>query len=192
MMLVWIMCVYAFTYGYSPFVAVLYTTVGGLPVTNALLLTVAGQAIAIPYNDFVAFTVDRFGRRFYFGWGLVYAAVVLVIGAIVVGPFGNQSWPVLFALTQLTLLGTTSTIGFYIYAPELFPTRMRAWGTATGSTGIRLVSSFMPIVVGLTAASVLGLAGVYVLMAILLAIGGFTLLRFGPETKHRVLEEIAG
>jgi MFS transporter, putative metabolite:H+ symporter len=191
MMLVWIMMTYAYTYGYAPFVAALYTSVGGLPVTSALLLTVAGQVITIPWNYFVAFTVDRFGRRFYFGWGLVFAAVVLAVGAVVVGPLGMRTWPVLFVLTQLAQLGTVSTIGFYVYAPELFPTRMRAWATATGSTGIRLVSSFMPIVVGATAASALGLSGVYVLMCVLLAIGGLTLLRFGPETRGRVLEEIA-
>jgi putative MFS transporter len=191
MMLVWIMMTYAFTYGYQPFVASLYVSVGGLPIASAILLTAAGQLIAIPYNYFVAFTVDRFGRRFYFGWGLLWAALVLVVGAIVVGYFGIKTWPVLFALTQLALFGTTSTIGFYIYTPELFPTRMRAWATATGSTGIRLVSSFMPILVGITAASALGLGGVYLLMAACLAVGGATLLRFGPETKHRILEEIA-
>jgi putative MFS transporter len=191
MMLVWIMMVYAFTYGYSPFVAALYTSVGGLPVTSALLLTVAGQAISIPYNYFVAFTVDRFGRRFYFGWGLLWAAAVLLVGAYVVGYLGIKTWQVLFVLTQLAMLGTTSTIGFYIYAPELFPTRMRAWATATGSTGIRLVSSFMPIVVGITATSVFGLGGVYLLMAVCLSIGGLVLLRWGPETRRRVLEEIA-
>jgi putative MFS transporter len=110
---------------------------------------------------------------------------------VVVGYFGVKTWVALFAFTQLALFGTTSTIGFYIYSPELFPTRMRAWATAIGSTGIRLVSSFMPIVVGITAASTLGLGGVYLLMAICLTIGGLTLLRFGPETKHRILEEIA-
>jgi putative MFS transporter len=191
MMLVWIMMTYAFTYGYSPLVATLYVSVGGLPVASAILLTAVGQLIAIPYNYFVAFTVDRFGRRFYFGWGLLWSALVLAVGAVVVGYFGIKTWWVLFALTQLALLGTTSTIGFYIYTPELFPTRMRAWATAVGSTGIRLVSSFMPIVVGITAASVFGLGGVYVLMAACLAIGGLTLLRFGPETSRRILEEIA-
>jgi MFS transporter, putative metabolite:H+ symporter len=191
MMLVWIMMTYAYGYGYAPFVAALYTTVGGLPLTSALLLTVAGQAISIPYNYFVAFTVDRFGRRFYFGWGLLFAAVVMVGGAIVVGLLGIRTWPVLFVVTQLAQLGTVSQIGFYVYAPELFPTRMRAWATATGSTGIRLVSSFMPIVVGAIAASTLGLGGVYILMAACLTVGGLTLLRFGPETRRRVLEEIA-
>jgi MFS transporter, putative metabolite:H+ symporter len=191
MMLVWIMMTYAYTYGYAPFVAALYTSVGGLPITNALLLTVAGQAITIPWNYFVAFTVDRFGRRFYFGWGLVFAALVMAAGAVVVGPLGMHTWPVLFVLTQLAALGTVSTIGFYVYAPELFPTRMRAWATATGSTGIRLVSSFMPIVVGATAASAFGLSAVYIVMGMCLAIGGATLLRFGPETRGRVLEEIA-
>ncbi|MBV9583073.1 MAG: MFS transporter [Chloroflexi bacterium] len=191
MMLVWIMTTYAYTYGYAPFVAALYTTVGGLPITGALLLTVAGQAITIPYNYFVALTVDRFGRKFYFGWGLLFAAVVMAVGAVLVGPLGLTTWPVLFVLTQLAALGTVSTIGFYVYAPELFPTRMRAWATATGSTGIRLVSSFMPIVVGVTAASAFGLPAVYVLMGICLAVGGLTLLRFGPETRGRVLEDIA-
>jgi MFS transporter, putative metabolite:H+ symporter len=183
MMLVWIMMTYAYTYGYAPFIAALYTSVGGLPITSALLLTVAGQAITIPYSYFVAFTVDRFGRRFYFGWGLVFAAAVMAVGAVVVGPLEMRSWPVLFVLTQLAAVGTVSPSGFYVYAQELFPTRMRAWATAAGSTGIRLVSSFMPIVVGATAASVFGLSAVYILMGICLAIGGATLLRFGPETR---------
>ena len=97
----------------------------------------------------------------------------------------------LFAVTQITAMAATSTIGFFVYVPELYPTRMRAWATSVGSTGLYFVSSFMPIVVGLTAASALGLGGVYVLMAVCLLIGGFTLLRFGPETSRRVLEEIA-
>jgi MFS transporter, putative metabolite:H+ symporter len=168
MMLVWIGMTYAYTYGYAPFVAALYTRVGGLPVTSALLLAAVSQLISTPYLYVVAFGLDRIGRKFFFGWGLVYAAVVLV-------NFGTSP----------------SNAGFYVYAPELFPTRMRAWATAVGSTAIRAISSFMAIVVGAVAGSTLGLAGVYVLMAVLLAIGGVTLLRWGPETRRRVLEEIA-
>ena len=192
MMLVWIGMTYAYTYGYAPFVAALYTRVGGLPVTSALVLAAVSQLISTPYLYVVAFGLDRVGRKFFFGWGLVYAAVVLLIGAIVVGPLGLTSWPVLFALTVLINFGTSpSNAGFYVYAPELFPTRMRAWATAVGSTAIRAISSFMAIVVGAVAGSALGLAGVYLLMAVLLAIGGLTLLRWGPETRRRVLEEIA-
>ena len=192
MMLVWIGMTYAYTYGYAPFVAALYTSIGGLPVTSALGLAAASQLVSTPYLYLVAYGLDRVGRRFFFGWGLVYAAVVLLIGAIVVGPLGLRSWPVLFALTVLVNFGTSpSNAGFYVYAPELFPTRMRAWATAVGSTAIRAVSSFMAILVGAVAGSALGLAGVYLLMAVLLLIGGLTILRFGPETRRRVLEEIA-
>jgi putative MFS transporter len=163
-----------------------------LPVTSALLLAAVSQLISTPYLYVVALGLDRIGRKFFFGWGLVYAAVVLLIGAIVVGPLGLTSWPVLFALTVLINFGTSpSNAGFYVYAPELFPTRMRAWATAVGSTAIRAISSFMAILVGAVAGSVLGLAGVYVLMAVMLFIGGLTLLRWGPETRRRVLEEIA-
>jgi putative MFS transporter len=192
MMLVWIGMTYAYTYGYAPFVAALYTRVGGLPVTSALLLAAVSQLISTPYLYVVAFGLDRIGRKFFFGWGLVYASVVLLVGAIVVGPMGLTSWPVLFALTVLINFGTSpSNAGFYVYAPELFPTRMRAWATAVGSTAIRAISSFMAILVGAVAGSALGLAGVYVLMGVLLAIGGVTLLVWGPETRQRVLEEIA-
>jgi putative MFS transporter len=191
MLVVWIAMAYAYGYGYAPFVATLYTRVGGLPITDAIWLTVASQAISLVFQYVVSLTLDRFGRRFYFGWGLLYAAVVLVSGAIVVGLFHQTSWQVLFALTILVGFGTTSQAGFYVYAPELFPTRMRAWGTSVGSTAIRLVSSFMPIVVGLVATSTFGLGGVYVIMAVFLAIGGLTIVLFGPETRRRVLEEIA-
>jgi putative MFS transporter len=192
MMLVWIGMTYAYTYGYAPFVAALYTSVGELPVTSALLLAAASQLISTPYLYVVAYGLDRIGRRFFFGWGLVYAAVVLLVGAIVVGPLGLRSWPVLFALTVLVNFGTSpSNAGFYVYAPELFPTRMRAWATAVGSTAIRAISSFMAIIVGAVAGSVFGLAGVYLLMTVLLLIGGLTILRWGPETRRRILEEIA-
>jgi hypothetical protein len=68
---------------------------------------------------------------------------------------------------------------------------MRAWATSVGSTGLYSVASFMPIVVSTTAASFFGLGGVFLLMAVCLGIGGVTLLKFGPETSRRVLEEIA-
>lgn len=192
MMLVWIGMTYAYTYGYAPFVGALYTTVGGLPVQSALLLAAAAQLISTPYLYLVAYLLDRLGRRFFFGWGLAYAAVVLLIGAILVGPLGMHSWQVLFALTVLVSFGTSpSNAGFYVYAPELFPTRMRAWATAVGSTAIRAISSFMAILVGSVAASALGLGGVFLFMAVLILIGGLSVLLFGPETKRRVLEEIA-
>jgi MFS transporter, putative metabolite:H+ symporter len=192
MMLVWIGMTYAYTYGYAPFVAALYTSVGGLPLASAIGLAAASQLISTPYLYLVAYGLDRVGRRFFFGWGLVYAAAVLLVGAIVVGPLGLRSWPVLFAVTVLVNFGTSpSNAGFYVYAPELFPTRMRAWATAVGSTAIRAISSFMAIIVGTVAASALGLAGVYLLMAVLLVVGGLTILRWGPETRRRVLEEIA-
>jgi MFS transporter, putative metabolite:H+ symporter len=191
MLLVWIGMAYAYGYGYMPFVTALYTTVGGLPVTGALALSVAQQAVTIPWGYFVAFMLDRWGRKVFFGWGLIYATGVLLIGALVVGLLGHHSWQVLFALSALVSLGTSSLAGFYVYAPELFPTRMRAWATAVGSTAIRVVSSFMPIVVAFVAASSLGLGGVFLLLAVLLFIGGATVVRWGPETKGRVLEEIA-
>ena len=68
---------------------------------------------------------------------------------------------------------------------------MDAWATAANSTVVRAVSSFMPIVVGAVTASALGLGGVYVIMAVFFAVGGLTIVLFGPETKGKVLEELS-
>ena len=68
MVFLWTAMTYGYTYGYGPFVAALYVRVGGLPVANAIALTIVSQLISIPFLLLVAFTIDKLGRKFWFGW----------------------------------------------------------------------------------------------------------------------------
>lgn len=191
MMIAWIFLAYLYGYGFGPFVATLYVKVGGLPVTSAIFLTILSFCFSTPWTYFVAANVDRFGRKVFYGWGLIYAAVILSIGAFVVGYLHQTSWPVLWVITTLVGFGMSSSTGFYIYAPELFPTRMRAWATGVGSTAIRVAGSIGPLIVGALAASAFGISSVYIALAATSLLGGLVVVLFGPETKGQALEDLA-
>jgi putative MFS transporter len=76
-------------------------------------------------------------------------------------------------------------------APELYPTRMRAWATATGSSLNRVASAIGPALVGALLGAALGLGAVFAMFAVAAALGTATMAWLGIETKQRVLEELA-
>jgi putative MFS transporter len=124
--------------------------------------------------------------------GLLWGAGWLVVGAVLTGVFGLTSWPVLFAVGSFVMLGLGPiAAGGYVYTPEQFPTRMRAWAISTCTTWIRAVSTVMPIIIGTILGSWVGLTGAWMLSAVPLLFGGFWILKFGIETRGRVLEELA-
>ena len=111
-------------------------------------------------------------------------------------------------LVTLTLLGASSavqilvgattayailqTVAFslYLYSAELYPTRLRAIGTGFGSAWLRAGSAIGPLLVGFIVAD-LGIQYVFAAFAVVAIIGGITTMRFGIETKGRVLEELS-
>jgi putative MFS transporter len=80
--------------------------------------------------------------------------------------------------------------GIYVYMPEIYPTRMRALGSGTGSAWMRLGSIVGPAIVG----AILGQAGigtVFLFFALTGLAGALVVVLFAIETKGKVLEEIA-
>jgi MFS family permease len=84
-----------------------------------------------------------------------------------------------------------STLGLYIHSPELYPTRMRAWGTAAATTMNHLAQTVGPALAGILIASTFGSAAVFALNGMIAVVGALTGMWLGIETKGRVLEEIA-
>jgi len=91
----------------------------------------------------------------------------------------------------VTMGALPSTLGLYIYTPELYPTRMRAWGTAAATSMNRLAQTVGPAVAGILIGSAFGIAAVFALNGAIALIGALTVLWLGIETRGRVLEEIA-
>jgi MFS transporter, putative metabolite:H+ symporter len=183
-------CAYSVS-SYGALLPALYVA-GGLQVSQALTVQVVANAINFAYSFFMIPQFDRWGRKPLFIAGFGAAAVALLTGAFVVGVLGIKDWYVLAIVAAVVTMGALpSTLGLYIYTPELYPTRMRAWGTAAATSMNRLAQTVGPALAGILIASAFGIAAVFALNGVIALIGVVSVLWLGIETKGRVLEEIA-
>jgi len=135
---------------------------------------------------------DKVGRKPLFAIGFTISLLGGLFGMIGVGFLHHTSWPVMFTAGLLLWMGgAVNNLGAYVYVAELFPTRMRAWALATGNGANRVAGLIVPTFVGLLLASVLGIAGVFAMLALAALIGLVVMLTMGIETKQRVLEELS-
>ena len=125
----------------------------------------------------------RFKRRLVLGYG----AFVAVVVAIAFGASNQLALILLLGgLLQLMfiLLNTTT----WVWAPELYPTRVRAFGTGTSVTVALVSASLVPYFAGVIfdaggpVALLVLVAAMYVVMAVA--------VWFGPETHGKSLEEL--
>ncbi|HEY2204105.1 MAG TPA: MFS transporter [Pseudonocardia sp.] len=184
-------CGYFILYGFSTWLPTLYVRLGGLPTGYALALTAVASAVYLVEIYVFALTTDRVGRKPWFVGGFAVALLGGVLGCVAI-LLGVTAWPVLFVAGLLMGLGISPiTAGLYLYTPELYPTRMRAWATSTGSSLNRVASAIGPILVGALLGAGLGLGSVFALFGLVALVGLVVMAWLGIETKQRVLEELA-
>jgi MFS transporter, putative metabolite:H+ symporter len=191
---IWTMwfCAYFISNGYQAWQPTLYMKIGGLPTEDALALTIFYTICQLGMAYVVASMIDRHGRRRWFAGGFLFGALAACGGAIASGVFGVRGWETLLIFGLLMGMGTSiNSLGVYVYTPELYPTRMRAWGTATGSSLNRLASAIAPSVVGWLLAVYGGIAIVFAMFAVVGLFGATILWFFGEETKRRNLENLS-
>jgi putative MFS transporter len=178
--------------GFSSWAPTLYMKIGGLPASDAIFLSILTGAVQLATCYLFAISVDRYGRVPLFAGGFALAAVAATAGAIVTGPLGVHGWQPLLICGTIMIIGTsTNSLGVYLYTPELYPTRMRAWATATGSSTNRLGSFTAPWVVGWILAEYANIALIFALFAVVGILAATIIWFFGEETKRRVLEELS-
>ncbi len=183
---------YFISNGFQSWAPTLYMKIGGLPTSAALLLTIFGGAVQLATCYIVAVSVDKHGRRPWFAGGFALAAAAAILGAIVTGPLGLRGWQPLLVCGVIMSIGTgANSLGVYLYTPELYPTRMRAWATATGSSMNRLGSFIAPSIVGWLLAVYGNIALAFTLFAVVASFAAAVVWFFGEETKRRVLEELS-
>ncbi|MGW7680949.1 MFS transporter [Kribbella sp. NPDC054772] len=93
---------------------------------------------------------------------------------------------ILGATFQFFVLLLNSTI--FAWAPELYPTRVRAFGTAMVAVQGNVAGAFVPIGAGLLLDHA-GVVAVFVLIAVMYSVMAVA-SRFAPETHGRSLEDI--
>lgn len=184
--------VYFVVYGFTVWLPSLYVRVGHLPAARGLLLTAVSGAFGLVASYSLVYVLDRFGRRPSFQAAFGFMIVGGLFGWIGIGILHHAQWQWLFAAALIMLIGgNVLALGVYVYTPELYPTRMRGWGTAFCSTGNRLASYLGPVIVGYILGAKLGLGWVFLIMLVASIIGMTVLSLFGPETRLKVLEELA-
>jgi len=91
----------------------------------------------------------------------------------------------------ITMLLQSVTAFSYAYLPEMFPTHLRGVGAGIAN-GLGRLGVFLGGFVFATMVSVLGFAGYFIAMAVILVLGGAILGIFGMRTTNRPLVENAG
>jgi putative MFS transporter len=145
----------------------LIINVGGL--VGAVLASVAGH---------------YWVRRIALGYGAL-AAIVTAVGFVMAPGLGLI---LLFgALFQMMSMLLNTLI--WVYAPELYPTRIRAFGVGASVFVASAAGSIIPPFAGriLDAWGAAGIFGLAVLMYLVVVVA----IRFGPETVGRSLEQLS-
>jgi len=184
-------CSYFVSNGFQSWAATLYMKIGGLPVQYALMLTIITSALQLCGSYTLAFTVDRLGRVPWFAGSFLVVCSGAVLGALLTGPLGVRGWQPLLLCGIIMTVGNINGLGVYVYTPELYPTRMRAWATAMGSSFNRLASFIAPSIVGFLLAQYGSIALVFAMFAVVALFGAVVMATLGEETKRRTLEELS-
>jgi putative MFS transporter len=191
---VWIawLCAYFIAYGFSLWLPTLYVKVGGLPVNDALALSIVPWILQMSLMYITALFIDRIGRKPIFVFGFFAIAVAGFGGAFVVYHWHTTVWQVLFGVGLLLGIGTSlCTTMLFTYTAELYPTRMRGLGVAAGSSMLRLSAVIAPSAVGALLAAGLGVESVLAMFGVAGLIGAVVLWAIGIETKQQSLEALS-
>ena len=147
-----------------------------------LLMTLA----QLPGYFSAAWLVDVIGRK--------YTLALYLSGTAIASYFfgqGGSPAVILFwgSLISFFNLGAWGVV--YTYTPELYPTRVRAFGSGWAAGIGRIGGMAAPIVVGYMIGGADGFARVFTMFtATLLLVAGAVLI-LGEETKQRQLDEIS-
>lgn len=181
-------CVSIAGFGIVSWMPTLYRTVFGLPLDQTLRYS-AVTAITSFLGALIATgLIDLLGRRWSFIIGFGGGALPLLY----LGYVGIAAGPLhVMLLTGLAnLLLSFILAGIYVYAPEIYPTRMRALGAGAASACLRVGAIVGPLTVGWLL-PLAGIGAVFLLFGGAALVGAFTVFCFAIETKGRSLEEIA-
>jgi len=187
-LIVWVIwaTAYGVTNGLNNWLPSLYNTYYHLPLQASLRFSLLTNATQIAVLLICIFIIDGVGRK-------AWMRTCFIIGALLLLPlavFGANDVTRVIILVTLSygVMSTVNTV-LYLYTPEIYPTRMRAIGTAAGTCWLRLASAAGPIVFGLMMQSI-GIESVFLLFAGIALIGALATTQM-IETRNRRLEEIA-
>lgn len=187
-LIVWVLWAtsYFVANGLNNWLPSLYKTVYHMGLQESLRTASLSNVLSTCMAVVCALCIDKVGRRNWATGTFVIAGCLL--GALWLHGAQTAGALMLLGSSAYGFIGTT-TVLLYLYTPEVYPTRMRAVGTALATSWLRLASAAGPAVVGVVLGSH-GIGAVFLMFAVVCAIGAIAATRM-IETRERSLEELA-
>lgn len=175
-------------YGLITWTPSIFATVYHLPVPEALQDAFIVNLVGFCGTCSALLLVDRLPRRIFFLTSFLGAGIPLLLLGVLGGGVTVTVLITLVAIARAFMSFALTAV--YVYVPEVYPTRMRALGTGTSSSWMRVASFVGPMVIGaiLVHATV---GAVFLMFSGVAAIGALTAILLLIESRGRILEEVS-
>jgi len=158
----------------------------GYPMLQTFEYVLVMTLAQLPGYYTAALLVDVIGRKATLG-------IFLSLSALCAYFFGQGGEPLVVlawgSMMSFFNLGAWGVV--YTYTPELYPTRIRAYGSGWAAAVGRTGGIAAPTVVGYMLAADSGVTGVFVMFTSVMLAIGIIVAVFGEETKGKSLDEIS-
>lgn len=187
-LVVWGLAIFTYfvSYGFNTWLPTIYRTYYHLNVSTALFYGLLTNIVGLVGAFLCAMLVDHLGRRISYIGAFTLGCIPLLI----LWRTGAHTPKEVFIFSSVSFLFiSANSMLFYLYTPEIYPTRLRSLGTGLASCWVRIASAVGPSIVGVTLVGS-GVPGVFLLFGGMSLLGAFVALG-ATETTNRPLEEIS-
>ena len=173
--------------GFGVWAPTLFIQVFKVPLQTALRYNFYFSIDILIGTIICALLVDKVGRKLWFSASFILGGMLLL--CIWLFNARSENIVLYFGVSAHGLIAMTST-ALFLYAPEVYPTRLRALGASLGSAWQRFGTLIAPLILGF----IVGrshLANGFLMFGLIIIVSGIIIWLLGVETKGRVLEEIS-
>lgn len=180
-------CVYMVNNAMVTWLPSLYKQHFGLSLQTSLGYGWITSGVGVIASILCALMIDKVGRRPWYTAAFFLAIIPLMSLSILGAKTATQ---VLVLATLSYAILQTISFSLYLYAAELYPTRLRAMGIGFSTAWLRAGSAIGPLIVGLVVAGY-GIQYVFSVLAVVALVGGLVTFWFAIETKGQMLEKLS-
>lgn len=157
----------------------------GVEISKSLLMTTLIM-IGAPLGVFVStLIVDKFPRKWF---GVVLILLISVLGYIYsIQIYENRI--IILGAALVFVLYIFNSFSSAVYAPELWPTKVKMRGSGISNSIGRIVAICIPYVIAWLLTNY-GVQSVFIMLGLVLGFCALILARFGIETRKKSIEEI--
>jgi len=174
-------------FGIAAWLPQMYRSFYHLDVASALQLSFVTSAAGLLGTIACTLLIDRVSRR------TLFTAVFLASGLslLCLGAAFSQNIASVVVLVSVAYFFISFTsIGAYVYTPEIYPTRIRAFGAAAASSWARIASIVGPNIVAAILVTQ-GVGWVFIVFGAVAVLAGLLVLALVVDTNSRLLEEVS-